>query len=99
MWHGNDSDAVLTNVRTLNGSAQFGGVSDFFKEMDMTPEEFWSYYNRLWRDSARENQNIISVKYDNIVTYFERTMIWIAERLGSQVAEFKNIKGKIGWWK
>lgn len=99
MWHENDPNAVLTNVRTLNGSAQFGGVSDFFKEADMTPREFWSYYNGLWRDSARENQNIISVKYDDMVTRFEGTMRWIAKRLGSQVTEFKNIKGKIGWWK
>ena len=99
MWCTNEPDSVVTNVRTLSGSAKFDGVSDFFKEVDMTPKTFWSYYNTLWTNSARESHNIISVKYEEALISFEGTMARIAERLGSQVEKFKNIEGKIGWWK
>ncbi len=99
MWSVNEADSILTNARTLTAGAQFSGISDFFKKVDMRPKEFWLYYNKLWRNSAKENQNIISVKYDDMIAHFEGTMNRIANRLGSRVDKFKNIEKKIGWWK
>jgi len=99
MWGIERPEDVLTNVRTLNEGARFNGISDFFKNADMTPREFWQYYNGLWFEKARDNPNIISIKYDDMLDDFIGTMSYIAIRLGSDMTEFKRIEKKVGWWK
>ncbi len=99
MWRMETPQAVMTNVRTLNGQARFSGVSDFFKPFNMTPHEFWAYYNRMWREKAKKRPNIISVKYDDVLADFDSVMAFIADRLDVKISKFKNIEKKIGWWK
>ena len=99
MWCMENSRAVMTNVRTLKGQARYPGVSDFFKPFSMTPHEFWMYYNEMWWNVTKKHPNVISVKYDDILMDFERTMAFISDRLGVKTSQFKNIEKKIGWWK
>ena len=99
MWRMKNPEKAVTNVRTLNGRARFTGISDFFKGVDMNPRQYWEYYNTVWAECAKENPNVISVKYDDMLEDFNGTMSYIAARLGSDVTEFKNIDRKVGWWK
>lgn len=99
MWRMENTRTVMTNVRTLNGQARYPGVSDFFKPFSMTPHEFWMYYNEMWRKIAEKHPNVISVRYDDILADFDRTMAFISDRLGVKASKFKNIEKKIGWWK
>ena len=99
MWRMEDPRAVLTHVRTLDGQARFTGVSDFFKPFNMTPQEFWTHYNGIWWEREKANPNVVSVKYDDILEHFDRTMVFIANKLGVGTSGFRNIEKKVGWWK
>lgn len=99
MWKMGEPDKVVTNARNLYGRAKIKGISDFFKDANMKPREFWEHYNGVWEKSAEENSNVVSVKYDDMVEDFKPTMAYIAARLGSDVTGFKKIERKVGWWK
>jgi len=99
MWKMKDPDKVVINARNLWGRVKIKGISDFFKDVDMPPREYWELYNGLWSDSAKKNPNIIIVKYDDVLEDFSGTMAYAAMRLGSDLAEFKNIERKVGYWK
>ena len=99
MWRMKKPNEVITNVRTLTGRARFEGISDFFKRVDMNPREYWGHYNNLWGESASKNNNVISVKYDDMLKDFEAAMSYIGTRLGSDITKFKRIERKVGWWK
>jgi hypothetical protein len=99
MWVKREPDNIVTNVRTLSGSAKYLGAVDFFKEVDMTPRGFWEFYNRSWVDSRKKSPNIISVKYDDILKNFHGAMTDIGKMLHCDVGSFKNIDRKVGWWK
>ena len=99
MWGIEQTEGVVTNVRTLNGSARLSGISDFFRGVDMNPREYWEYYNINWINCAKEKTNIIRVKYDDMLKDFNRTMLHIEMNLHSSVDEFRNIDKKVGWWK
>lgn len=99
MWRNESPDHVVTHVRTLNQKATLNGVSDFFQEIDMTPAEYWIYYNKKWAACAEKHSNVFGICYDEMVNNFEGTMQSIALKLGSHRRRFKNINRKIGWWK
>lgn len=99
MWHLGDPDTVITNARNLTAQAKLTGISDFFKDVNMTPREFWAHYNERWMKSGEKHPNVFSVKYDDMVTHFQSTMASIAQSLGSEVKRFENIDQKVGWWK
>jgi len=99
MWKMKDPDKVVINARNLWGRVKIKGVSDFFKGVDMKPQEFWEHYNGVWLEWAKENLNVLSVKYDDVVDNFKSTMVSIAVRLGSDLTEFENIARKVGFWK
>ena len=90
---------VLTNVRTLTGNTIFSGVNDFFQDVDMRPQEYWGQYNTLWANSKEKNSNVVSIKYNNVIDDFNGAMAYIAEFFDSDIAQFKNINIRIGWWK
>lgn len=90
---------LITNVRTLAKNTIFPGVVDFFQEVDMKPQEYWEYYNTLWANSRKNNPNIVSIKYNNVLEDFNGTMAYIAESLDSDVAYCNNITRRVGWWK
>ena len=99
MWAKKNPDSIVTNVRTLSGSAKYLGAVDFFKGVDMTPRGFWEFYNRSWVDAKVKHPNIISVKYDDILKNFDGAMTDIGKMLHCDVGSFKNIDRKVGWWK
>jgi hypothetical protein len=99
MWMARKSHSVVTNVRTLTGSARYPGAVDFFKEVDMTPRDYWEFYNRSWIEWRDKNSNIISVKYEDVLEDFGGTMAYVAEMLHCDVGHFKNIDRRVGWWK
>ncbi len=99
MWRMKKPGKVVTNVRTLTGRARFTGISDFFKRVDMNPREYWNHYNTVWAESAAKNNNVIGVKYDDMLKDFDGAMSYIGTRLGSNVTKFKRIERKVGWWK
>ena len=99
MWGIEQTEDIVTNVRTLNGSARLSGISDFFRTVDMNPRAYWEYYNADWISRAKEKTNIISVKYDDMSKGFKKTMLYIKKSLVSNIDEFKNIDKKVGWWK
>jgi len=99
MWRVGDPDKVVTNANNLYGQAKIKGVSDFFKDVNMRPREFWEHYNGVWERCAEGNPNVVSVKYDDMINNFQSTMAYLASRLGSGLMEFKNIDRKVGWWK
>jgi hypothetical protein len=99
MWEPEDNDNVLTNARSLSKIGQFYGLSTFFKNISMTPREFWKYYNELWFEKARNSPNIISVKYNDMLDDFIGTMSYLANWLGSDTTDFIPIEAKVGWWK
>ncbi|MCF8142542.1 MAG: sulfotransferase domain-containing protein [Deltaproteobacteria bacterium] len=99
MWAEKEPDSVVTNVRTLTGSAKFPGAVDFFKGIDMTPRDFWEYYIGAWGTASEKTPNIINVKYDSILKDFDGTMAHIGKMLHCDVDRFQNIDRKVGWWK
>jgi hypothetical protein len=99
MWGPENPDDVLTNVKTLNEGGRIKGISDFFEKVEMTPREFWEYYNGLWEECAKKNPNVVTVQYDELKAAFEPVMASVAARLGSELASFKDIDRKVGWWK
>ena len=99
MWSMQDPSNVVINARNLWGRVKIKGTSDFFKDIDMRPREYWEHYNDLWNDSAKKNPNIIRIKYDDVLNDFSGTMAVAALRLGSDAVEFKEIDKKIGYWK
>jgi len=99
MWAEKEPDSVVTNVRTLTGSAKFPGAVDFFKGIDMTPRDFWEYYIGAWGTASEKTPNIINVKYDSILKDFDGTMAHIGKMLHCDVDRFQNLDRKVGWWK
>ena len=99
MWTMGDPDEISVNAGNLLGRTRVKGISDFFKDIDMTPKQFWKYHNTLWNQCAEKNSNIIMVKYDDVLENFSAEMRRIAKKTGSDKREFKNIEKKIGYWK
>jgi hypothetical protein len=99
MWGVENPDDVVTNVKTLHERGSFKGISDFFEKVEMTPREFWEYYNGVWEKCAKKNPNVVSVRYEDMMEAFEPAMTSVASRLGSELKAFKNIDRKVGWWK
>jgi len=99
MWVEQRSDSIVTNVRTLSGSGTYNGAVDFFRGVDMTPQDFWEFYNRAWNAAREKSPNIISLKYDDILKDFDGTMARVGKMLNCDVGRFKNIDRKVGWWK
>jgi hypothetical protein len=99
MWVMGDPDKISINARNLWGRTKVKGISDFFKDIDMCPREFWEYHNGLWDEYAKKNPNVIVVKYDDVLRNLDAEMNRIAEKIGCDKREFKNIEKKIGYWK
>jgi len=99
MWKMKDPDKVVINARNLWGRVKIKGISDFFKDVDMKPREFWEHYNGVWLECTKENPNVLSIKYDDVIDNFKSTMVSLAVRLGSDLTEFKSIARKVGFWK
>lgn len=99
MWVMGDPDKVSINARNLWGRARVKGISDFFKDIDMCPKDFWEYHNGLWDECAKMNSNVIVVKYDDVLRDLNGEMNQISKKIDSDKKVFKNIEKKIGYWK
>ena len=99
MWAMGDPDKISINARNLWGRTRVKGISDFFRNIDMLPQQFWEHHNDLWDQCAKNNANVIVVKYDDVLRDFEGEMKRVAKKIGSDKNEFKNIERKIGYWK
>lgn len=99
MWGIKHPEDVVTHVKTLNEKARFTGISDFFRNVAMTPRGFWEYYNGLWQACAKDYPNVISIHYDELVQAFQPVMQSVASRIGMEAVTFRNIEPRVGWWK
>lgn len=99
MWTMGDPDEISVNARNLLGRTRVKGISDFFKNIDMDPKQFWEYHNSLWNQCAESNSNVIVIKYEDVLRDFKGEMDQIAQKIGSDKRDFKNIETKIGYWK
>ena len=93
MWAGNLEVDVVK--QTLSGKEEhIYTVSNVFKGVPLTPQEYFRFHNHSWKLSAK---NVCVVSYDNMMSDFDAEMRKISSFLGSSVKSFQNIKARIGW--
>jgi len=96
MWDPQKHDGV--KVADLRGNSRTDDyVTQFFRNRQYTPKEWWEFYYGSWDRQAMKRKNVIKVSYNDLLNNFEKAMIELAIKLKSENRTFQNIDKKIGW--
>jgi len=70
-------------------------ISGVFEHIDMTLKEYHDLHINSW--AAFESENLLIIRYEDLLNDFQETMRMVAIRLGSDKKTFTNISKKVGW--
>lgn len=75
------------------------GTVDYFKNIDMTPQEFWETHRQHFHRIADVMRNMLVVSYDRLQTDFQAEMDRIADFLEvDRPAEYEDVEERVGWF-
>lgn len=70
-----------------------------FAGKNFKPKEFWRFHINYWKALAEANDNILIVKYENLLKDFHKQMNRIAAHLDSpSQKKYNNFNHKVGWY-
>ena len=87
---------VDVKEETLTGKKYFSSVSNMFRGVDKTPEQYHKWHQAQWSQISGL-PNIHLVSYDSLMSDFDAEMSKISKFLGKSNNKFKNIDRQIGW--
>lgn len=97
MWTKQIGNFVI-KVRNLNGNIKYAeSVTSMFKNIQLTPKEYWKLHLKSWFELAKEIKNVMIVSYDELKNDFNGTMKELACYLGADKLTFLDIREQIGW--
>ncbi len=73
-------------------------VSTHFSNVKLKPREYWEKHINSWFSLDKKYSNVLIVKYENFLdnNYFDTEMKKIADFLGVEKENFKNIDRTVG---
>lgn len=72
-------------------------ISGVFEYIDMTLKEYHSLHVRSWKELESKSDNVLLIRYEDLLQDFQNTMLTVGAKLGSDRKVFTNISKKIGW--
>ena len=73
-------------------------VSKHFQGIHQTPEEYWRNHIKYWERQAELYDNILIVRYEDLLNDLQGSLSRIADFLGEDVKEFEDIETRVGWF-
>ena len=71
-------------------------ADNYFKHIKMIPVDYLNKHKKMWLNKAGDN--LMPIKYEDLINDFDKTMKSIAKFLGSDKKEFINEKTRVGWY-
>ncbi|MEM9829426.1 MAG: sulfotransferase domain-containing protein [Bacteroidota bacterium] len=87
---------AIHQVKHHNGMKYESRVSEYFRNIHMTPREFYDLHISAWENYS-ESENILVISYEGLTGGFGNTMLRISDFLGAKISEFSNISEKVGY--
>lgn len=96
LWTNKIDSEIKTNFLVRKGIRN--EICKDFSKKNITFKDFWSKHVKFWLGKSKSIDNILVVRYEDLLENFHETMMIIANKLGSDKTEFVNIKEKVGWF-
>lgn len=93
----NPSLTVKILVNTGDKITVYTNVDSLFSRQNVTPSEYIAQHQKKWLEFVEKYENLMAVRYEDLIENFDDTMLKVAKYMGSDKTEFENTTDRIGW--